>query len=220
MEYKSSVFNNRPFVVGLTGGIACGKSSIASIFEELGVPVVDADIVARDVVEVGKPLLKLLVSKFGDEILNDDGSLNRRALREIVFDPKDKGKLHTLNSLMAPAILNELKRQISSKESDYVIAMIPLLFEHKLEFLVDRVLVIDVPEELQLQRLMLRDNITPQLAHSMIQNQVPRDYRLKKADDLIESDDSPLDKKRNVVVKLHNEYIQLAIKAKNLRESR
>lgn len=203
----------RPFVVGLTGGIACGKSSIASLFASLGVPVVDADRVARDVVAVGSPLLKILASKFGDDIINGDGSLNRRKLREIVFDPNDKDKLLTLNSLMAPAIHKELKRQIFSYHTDYVIAMIPLLFEHKLEFLVDRILVVDVDDDLQLKRVVARDNISIELARSMIENQVSREYRVKKADDLIESDDSPLDKKLNVVLKLHNEYKHMSSQA-------
>ncbi|SFS77497.1 dephospho-CoA kinase [Succinivibrio dextrinosolvens] len=213
METAEPESQKRPFVVGLTGGIACGKSSIASLFASLGVPVVDADKVARDVVEIGSPLLKLLAAEFGEEILNEDGSLNRRKLREIVFDPKDKDKLLTLNSLMAPAIHKELKRQIFSHNTDYVIAMIPLLFEHKLEFLVDRVLVVDVDDDLQLKRVMARDNITAELARSMIENQVSREYRVKKADDLIESDNSPLDKKLNVVLKLHNEYKHMSSQA-------
>lgn len=217
MDTTEAENQKKPFVVGLTGGIACGKSSIASLFASLGVPVVDADKVARDIVDVGSPLLKILASEFGADIINEDGSLNRRKLREIVFDPNDKEKLLVLNSLMAPAIHKELKRQILLKgqNADYVIAMIPLLFEHKLEFLVDRVLVVDVDDDLQLKRVMARDNISAELARSMIENQVSREYRVKKADDLIESDDSPLDKKLNVVLKLHNEYKQLSSKTNN-----
>ncbi|WP_281071544.1 dephospho-CoA kinase [Succinivibrio dextrinosolvens] len=217
MDTTEAENQKKPFVVGLTGGIACGKSSIASLFASLGVPVVDADKVARDIVDVGSPLLKILASEFGADIINEDGSLNRRKLREIVFDPNDKEKLLVLNSLMAPAIHKELKRQILLKgqNADYVIAMIPLLFEHKLEFLVDRVLVVDVDDDLQLKRVIARDNISAELARSMIENQVSREYRVKKADDLIESDDSPLDKKLNVVLKLHNEYKQLSSQTKN-----
>lgn len=217
MDTTEAENQKKPFVVGLTGGIACGKSSIASLFASLGVPVVDADKVARDIVDVGSPLLKILASEFGADIINEDGSLNRRKLREIVFDPNDKGKLLVLNSLMAPAIHKELKRQILLKgqNADYVIAMIPLLFEHKLEFLVDRVLVVDVDDDLQLKRVIARDNISAELARSMIENQVSREYRVKKADDLIESDDSPLDKKLNVVLKLHNEYKQLSSQTNN-----
>ncbi|WP_295363836.1 dephospho-CoA kinase [uncultured Succinivibrio sp.] len=214
METAEAESEKRPFVVGLTGGIACGKTSIASLFASLGVPVVDADKVARDVVKVGSPLLKVLAGEFGEDILKEDGSLNRRRLREIVFDPNDKSKLLVLNSLMAPAIHKELKKQIFSHHSDYVIAMIPLLFEHKLEFLVDRILVVDVDDDLQLKRVMARDNISIELARSMIENQVSREYRVKKADDLIESDDSPLDKKLNVVLKLHNEYKHMSSQVK------
>ena len=201
---------NRPFVVGLTGGIACGKSSICSLFKKLNVPIVDADIVAREVVKVGSPLLKVLTSRFGEDVLQADGSLNRRKLREIAFDKSKPENLEDLNKIMAPAIQGELKRQIEEKQSAYVIVAIPLLFEHHLEHLVDRILVVDVKEDLQLKRLCRRDSINETLAKSIIASQVTREERLKKADDLIESDDSPLDKKLNVVVKLHNMYLDFA----------
>ena len=111
---------------------------------------------------------------------------------------------------MSPAIQSELKRQIEEKNSPYVIVAIPLLFEHHLEHLVDRILVVDVKEDLQLKRLCRRDSINETLAKSIIASQVTREERLKKADDLIESDESPLDKKLNVVVKLHNMYLNFA----------
>ncbi len=204
----------RPFVVGLTGGIACGKSSIASMFADLKVPVVDADVIARRVVEKGSPLLLRLRDRFGAEVISADGTLNRKRLREIAFDEDRPENLEALNSIMQSDIQNTLKREIEKIESPYVIAVVPLLFEQHLEFLVDRVLVVDVAPDLQLRRLMLRDSIDEKLARSMIEKQVSREFRVKKADDLIESDDSPLDKKVNVVLELHHKYLSLTKSAK------
>lgn len=206
----SNLKSKDKLIIGLTGGIACGKSSIALLFKSQGVTVIDADEVARQVVEVGSPLLDTLKQRFGSQIIQEDGTLNRPLLRKIVFDSKDSKNLEDLNSIMQPAIRQELIAQIQRVNAPYVIAMIPLLLEHKLEFMVDRVLVIDVDEKTQLNRLTKRDNIDENLAKLMIQKQVSRDYRLKKADDLIESDDSPLDKKLNVVLKLHQKYLELA----------
>lgn len=199
-----------PFRVGLTGGIACGKSGIASLFSKLDVPVVDTDVVAREVVIPGTALLEKLAQRFGQNIIKDDGSLDRRLLRKIAFDNSHPENLKDLNALMAPAIENETVRQVMEKTSPYVIVCIPLLFEHHLEFMVDRILVVDVEPSLQLKRLMLRDSIDRELALSMIASQVDRKTRIKKADDLIKSDSSPLDKKTDLVLKLHNLYQQLA----------
>jgi dephospho-CoA kinase len=199
-----------PFIIGLTGGIACGKSGIASLFAKLNVPIVDADIVARSVVEPGTPLLKALTTRFGIDILQKEGCLDRKKLREIVFDPKHLNNLSDLNALMSPAIINELVNQINQINAPYVIVVVPLLFEHHLEHLVDRVLVVDIEEEIQLKRLLKRDNINETIAKSMIANQVDRQTRIKKADDLIKSDEHALDKKTNLVLKLHNQYLQFS----------
>lgn len=199
-----------PFRVGLTGGIACGKSGIASLFAKLDVPIVDTDVIAREVVMPGTTLLGKLSYRFGHNIIKADGSLDRRLLRQIAFDKSHPENLKDLNALMAPAIEAETVRQVKAKDSPYVIICIPLLFEHHLEYMVDRILVVDVEPTLQLERLMSRDGIDRELALSMIASQVDRDTRIKKADDLIESDSSPLDKKGNLVLKLHNLYQQLA----------
>lgn len=199
-----------PFRVGLTGGIACGKSGIASLFAKLDVPIVDTDVIAREVVMPGTALLGKLATRFGQNIIKADGSLDRRKLRQIAFDKTHPENLNDLNALMAPAIEDETVRQVKAQHSQYVIICIPLLFEHHLEYMVDRILVVDVEPTLQLERLMSRDGIDRELALSMIASQVDRETRLKKADDLIESDSSPLDKKGNLVLKLHNLYQQLA----------
>lgn len=197
------------FVVGLTGGIACGKSSIASLFEKLGITVVDADLIARAVVEKG-PILLELQQAFGDNILNEDKTLNRKLMRQIVFDKEHPEKLDKLNSIVQPAIRKAMIDELQKAKGPYVIAMIPLLFEHHLEYLVDRVLVVDIEEDLQLERLVNRDHIDKNLALNIIAKQVDRPTRIKKADDLIKSDNSPLDKKVNLVLKLHNLYLKLA----------
>ena len=198
------------FVVGLTGGIACGKSSIASLFEKLGITVVDADLIARAVVEKGYPILLELQQAFGDNILNEDKTLNRKLMRQIVFDKEHPEKLDKLNSIIQPAIRKAMIEELQKAQGPYVIAMIPLLFEHHLEYLVDRVLVVDIEEDLQLERLVNRDHIDKNLALNIIAKQVDRPTRIKKADDLIKSDNSPLDKKVNLVLKLHNLYLKLA----------
>ncbi len=200
----------KTFRIGLTGGIACGKSAIASLFESLDICIVDADAAAREVVEPGQVCLKKITDHFGCEILNSDGTLNRRALREIVFATGAELKLEKLNALMKDAIREKIDEKIDEADSPYVIVMIPLLFEHHLESMVNRILVVDIEYELQLKRLINRDNISKELAENMISRQVDRNTRIQKADDLIKSDDSPLDKKLNVVLKLHNEYLKLA----------
>lgn len=200
----------KKFIVGLTGGIASGKSAIATLFKRLGVNIVDADQVARDVVQKGTALLEKIRLTFGDEVILSDGSLNRKRLREIVFAKGAQDKLKTLNELMRNDIQSTIKKRIDEALGLYVIVMVPLLFEHHLENTVDRILVVDVDETLQKKRLCQRDNIDLELAENMIKNQVSRAFRLEHCHDLIKSDDSPLDKRFNVVLKLHKMYQQMA----------
>ena len=200
----------KKFIVGLTGGIASGKSAIATLFKRLGVNIVDADQVARDVVQKGTALLEKIRLTFGDEVILSDGSLNRKRLREIVFAKGAQDKLKTLNELMRNAIQSTIKKRIDEALGRYVIVMVPLLFEHHLENTVDRILVVDVDESLQKKRLCQRDSIDIELAENMIKNQVSRAFRLEHCHDLIKSDDSPLDKRFNVVLKLHKMYQQMA----------
>lgn len=200
----------KKFIVGLTGGIASGKSAVATLFKRLGVNIVDADQVARDVVQKGTALLEKIRLTFGDEVILSDGSLNRKRLREIVFAQGAQDKLKTLNELMRNDIQSTIKKRIDEALGRYVIVMLPLLFEHHLENTVDRILVVDVDETLQKKRLCQRDNIDLELAENMIKNQVSRAFRLEHCHDLIKSDDSPLDKRFNVVLKLHKMYQQMA----------
>jgi len=193
--------------VGLTGGIGCGKSTVARIFADLNIPVLDADQVAHSLVEKGQPALARIQQEFGASILNPDGSLNRRHLKEIVFsDLKQKQKLE---SILHPLIYKTLQAELEPLVAPYCIISIPLLFETDMTHLVDRILVIDCPVETQIERVKIRDNLTIERIQSIIDNQVSRAYRIAKADDLI--DNSTTDYRlAEQVKKLHNLYLSLS----------
>ncbi|OBW93790.1 dephospho-CoA kinase [Gallibacterium genomosp. 3] len=199
------------YIVGLTGGIGCGKSTIASLFADLGVPIVDADIVARQVVEKGSPLLAKIAQHFGQEILLATGELDRAALRQRVFaDPQEKA---WLNQLLHPAIREEMLRQLKQTTAPYVLWVVPLLLENHLETYCDRILVIDVSEETQIQRATQRDQSSADLIRKIMQSQVSRQQRLAKADDVI-SNELPLEQNltylQTEVQKLHQHYLLLS----------
>ncbi len=193
--------------VGLTGGIGCGKSTVARIFANLNIPVLDADQIAHSLVEKDQPALARVQQEFGASILNPDGSLNRRHLREIVFsDLKQKQKLE---SILHPLIYKTLQAELEPLVAPYCIISIPLLFETDMTHLVDRILVIDCPVETQIERVKIRDNLTIERIQSIIDNQVSRAYRIAKADDLI--DNSTTDYRlAEQVKKLHNLYLSLS----------
>ncbi|AVQ07985.1 TPA: dephospho-CoA kinase [Xanthomonas vasicola pv. zeae] len=180
------------FIVGLTGGIASGKSALAAEFEKLGVSVIDADVVARQVVEPGQ-ILDAIVDGFGPGILLPDGTLDRQALRKIVFaDPTQR---KALEAITHPAIRAELQRAAQAAESPYAIVAIPLLAEaggRTAYPWLDRILVVDAPVQLQHARLMQRDGSTPELADQMIAAQASRERRLALADDVVVNDDQPV----------------------------
>ncbi|WP_127165343.1 dephospho-CoA kinase [Xanthomonas euvesicatoria] len=179
------------FIVGLTGGIASGKSALAVEFEKLGVPVIDADVVARQVVMPG-PVLDCIIDYFGPGILLPDGTLDRSALRKIVF--ADLTQRKALEAITHPAIRAELQRAAHAAEGPYAIVAIPLLTEaggRAAYPWLDRVLVIDAPVELQHARLMRRDGSTPELADQMIAAQASREQRLALADDVVVNDGQP-----------------------------
>jgi dephospho-CoA kinase len=199
--------STRPYRVGLTGGIASGKSTAAKFFGALGVPILDSDQVARDVVEPGQPPLERLVERFGPKILTADGHLDRPALREIVFsDPKARADLEALTH---PAIGAAMEARSAAAGGPYQILVIPLLVEKKLAAHVDRVLVVDCDEELQLRRLRDRDGSTPEQVQAILKAQAPRSARLKAADDVIHND-SDMSAVRDQVATLHARYLELA----------
>jgi dephospho-CoA kinase len=197
----------RVYRVGLTGGIASGKSTAAKFFGVLGVPILDSDQVARDVVEPGQPPLERLVERFGPSILTPDGHLDRPALRDIVFsDPKARADLEALTH---PAIGAAMEAQSAVAGGPYQILVIPLLVEKNLGSHVDRVLVVDCEEALQLRRLHERDGSTPEQAQAILHAQATRAARLKAANDVIRNDSS-LSAVRDQVAALHARYLELA----------
>ena len=201
------------YVVGLTGGIGSGKSTIAELFAELGVPVIDADLVARQVVEKGSPLLAEIAVHFGPEILLEDGALNRAALREKVFNHEREKQW--LNQLLHPAIRHEMLRQLAAQQAPYCIFMVPLLIENNLIALCQRVLVVDVSEQIQMTRASQRDNNQLALIKNIMQSQVSRSERLQHADDVIHNDadlSESLPQLKQKVLDLHHLYLQLAEK--------
>jgi len=199
--------STRPFRVGLTGGIASGKSTAAKFFGALGIPILDSDQVARDVVEPGQPPLERLVERFGRSILTADGHLDRPALREIVFsDPKARADLEALTH---PAIGAAMEARSAAAGGPYQILVIPLLVEKNLSSQVDRVLVVDCDEELQIRRLRDRDGSTPEQVQAILRAQAPRAARLKMADDVIHND-ADMSAVQAQVAALHARYLELA----------
>lgn len=169
-------------IIGLTGSIASGKSTVAKMMKDLGLPIVDADVVARDVVEPGTETLKMIVHQFGEEILLEDGHLNRPKLADIIFHEPAKRKL--LNDIMHPAIRAEMLRQrdayLAAGEK-HVVMDIPLLFESKLQHFVERILVVSVKEDVQLRRLMERNGLSKEDALARIRSQLPVSVKEKGA---------------------------------------
>lgn len=174
------------YVVGLTGGIGSGKSTIAYLFQALGVPVVDADIVAREVVAKGEPCLQAIAEHFGDEVLNEKGNLNRALLREKIFaNPSEK---KWLENLLHPAIRQRCIVQLSAVQSPYVLFVAPLLIENELTDLCNAILVVDVSENTQIERTMKRDRNSADLIKKIINAQVDRQKRLSFATQIIENE--------------------------------
>ncbi|TLY74142.1 MAG: dephospho-CoA kinase [Gammaproteobacteria bacterium] len=199
--------STRAYRVGLTGGIASGKSTAAKFFGALGVPILDSDQIARDVVEPGQPPLGRLVERFGPSILTPDGHLDRPALREIVFsDPRARADLEALTH---PAIGAAMEARSAAAGGPYQILVIPLLVEKNLSAHVDRVLVVDCEEQLQLKRLRAREGSTLEQARAILNAQVPRAARLKAADDVIHND-TDMNAVREQVAALHARYLDLA----------
>ncbi|MBG2614864.1 dephospho-CoA kinase [Klebsiella oxytoca] len=198
------------YTVALTGGIGSGKSTVADAFAQLGVNVIDADIIARQVVEPGTPGLSAIAQRFGAQMLNEDGTLNRRALREHIF-AHDEDK-RWLNALLHPQIQQETRRQIQLATSPYILWVVPLLVENGLSAKADRVLVVDVSKETQIERTMLRDRVSRQHAEHILAAQATREQRLAVADDVIENMGSP-DVIASAVARLHAKYQRLASQA-------
>lgn len=195
------------FVVGVTGGIGSGKTAATNCFQALGIEIVDADVASRVVVEPGTDALRQIAEHFGSLILQTDGTLDRAALRKIIFAEPDAKQW--LEHLLHPLIGREIHRQLQSAASPYVILVSPLLVEARQNLFCNRILVVDVPEDTQLQRTVIRDNNDPEQVRRIIASQASRAQRLRQADDILENTGS-LEQLRTQVEDLHQRYLKLA----------
>lgn len=196
------------FTLGLTGGIGSGKSAASQWFEQHGIVVVDADVVAREIVEVGQPALLQIQQAFGDWVLQEDGTLNRRALREHIFQSNDARRI--LESITHPAIRQSIIQQLQDAQSPYVILVSPLLFETNQHELTDHTLLIDASIELQIQRAAQRDGQNIEQIHRIIAAQMPREQKQQLADDIV-LNDGHLEHLYAHLQPLHEQYLQRAL---------
>lgn len=194
-------------IVGLTGGIASGKSIVGAMFVKLGAPLVDTDVIAREVVALGEPGLAAVRAAFGPAILLPSGEINRGALRSLVFG--EPAKRLALEAILHPLIRNRTRQKLAELEAPYALVAVPLLVETTFAELVDRILVVDCPEAAQLERLMRRDAIPRDEALAMLRAQVDRATRLKAAHDVIDNGGTP-EATRRQVEQLHHGYLVLA----------
>ncbi len=195
------------YTVGLTGGVASGKSLVSSEFRKLGVPVLDADQVSRAVVEPGQPALHHIRREFGGEVLLPDGRLDRRRMREIVFaDPDARRRLERITH---PHIRAQIRAWMDAQTAPYCMLENAILLESGMDALVDRVLVVDVPEHVQRERLSRRDGIDSDLVEQMIAAQSPRSLRVERADDVL-LNTGTADEIIDAVLRLHDRYLERA----------
>ncbi len=197
----------RPLRIGLTGGIASGKTTVANFFADLGIPVIDTDVIARDVVAKGAPALAQIRADFGDAVFNDDGVLDRKAMRKLVFS--DDSKRRQLEGILHPRIREAAVVQVQAVTDPYMIIVVPLLVESPMKALMDRVLVVDCSVDVQLKRLLARDTEDEAQARRMIAAQASRDERRAIADDVL-LNDTDLDETRRQVDALHHRYLELS----------
>lgn len=193
--------------IGLTGGIGCGKSTVTALFTKLGAPVIDADQISHNLVKPKQPALALIKQTFGNSVIKKNGGLDREKLREIVFSDRHAKK--QLEAILHPLIYQAIQTKLAAMDAAYSIISIPLLLETGMTGLVDRILVIDCPTAMQIQRVVKRDHLTVARIQSIIDSQVSRAARIVQADDLIDNSESA-DGLAEQVKKLHNLYISLS----------
>jgi dephospho-CoA kinase len=196
------------YTVVLTGGIASGKTAVSGMFERFGAAVIDTDLIAREVVEPGQAGLTRIIEAFGKEFLDPEGRLNRRKMRDFIFS--DPEKRSHLEEILHPMIAREVMRQVARVTAPYCVLVIPLFAESSSYSWADRVLVVDVSENIQIERVMARDGIIREQAQSILDSQVGRTARLALADDVLDNSGS-LDELCEKVEKLHEKYLKLAL---------
>ncbi|MGL4858736.1 MAG: dephospho-CoA kinase [Enterobacteriaceae bacterium] len=206
-EKQSTDFICHPFVVALTGGIGSGKSTVAAAFAQLNVPVIDADVIARQVVAPGQPALASISQHFGAEVLLPDGQLNRAYVKKRIFGHPEERLW--LNKLLHPLIRQETLQQIAQIKQPYVLWVVPLLIENQLQQQADRILVVDVSREVQIARTSARDAADRQQTEQILAAQVSRQERLSYADDIIDNNGSP-QQIIPQVASLHQRYLTMA----------
>ena len=195
------------FIIGLTGGIGSGKTAVSDCFAHLGIAIIDADICARDAVAKNSKALIKIVEHFGEGILTQEGELDRAKLRDIVFtQPAEKD---WLNSLLHPIIRQLMLDQIAKADTEYCILAVPLLLENKMQSMVNRVLVVDVSPEVQVKRVISRDNSDENVIRAIMSAQIDREQRLNFADDVI-NNEADLSALKSQVNSLHQKYLSLA----------
>jgi dephospho-CoA kinase len=192
--------------VALTGGIASGKSTIATKFKELGAPIIDSDVISRDIVEPGKPCFKAILNEFGANLLTDEGSIDREKLRNIIFDNKEAKNM--LEDILHPAIYQEIENKVSQVTYPYCLIVIPLLIETQAMDRFDRILVVDTTENSQIKRAKNRDKSSIKILEKIINNQAKREQRLKYADDIIDNN-VKIEDLNEAVLNLHEKYLKL-----------
>lgn len=197
-------------VVGLTGGIGSGKTAVSDCFAALGVPVIDTDLIAREVVEPGQAALAEIVAEFGAQCVDDSGALQRAVLRKRIFN--DAAARQRLEAILHPRIRNVVHERIAAQTAPYVLVVIPLLVESAMTDLVQRILVVDVVEEEQMRRVLLRDQIHSLQARQILNAQATRQQRLAVADEVLVNDGALTDVPAKVAA-LHQRYLQLALAA-------
>jgi len=193
--------------IALTGGIGCGKSTICQLFLSHNIPVIDTDLISRELVEPGQPALEEITTLFGKDILLDDGALNRKALSQIVFNSSEKRIL--LESILHPKIRDSIEQELSKLHTPYVIIAVPLLIETNQQSNYNRVLVVDCDEQMQINRTLSRDKRSIEEINSIIKTQAPRQLRLSYADDIINNSNN-IESLNAQVDQLHNKYMKLA----------
>ncbi|HEY8554496.1 MAG TPA: dephospho-CoA kinase [Burkholderiales bacterium] len=198
--------------IGLTGGIGSGKSTVAQLFARRGVPVIDTDVIAREVVEPGQPAIAEIERAFGRKVLDDAGRLDRAALRRRVFD--DPAARARLEAILHPRIRAEVERRLAALEAPYCLVVVPLLVETNFVDLIDRVLVVDADEALQIARTSARDAVPPESVERVMAAQASRAERLARADDVIRNDGTLSDLEREVE-RLHARYLAMAAGARS-----
>jgi dephospho-CoA kinase len=201
--------NHRPLVIGLTGGIGSGKSTVAGIFQQLGIPVIDADVIAHAMVAPDQPALEEIIEVFGPDSVDAGGVLDRNRLRKLVFS--DPAQRHRLEAILHPRIRSEIIVLTTKIQAPYCIVVIPLLLETNQRDLVDRILVVDAGVDKQITRVAMRNGLPMQEITTIIAAQASRGSRLAAADEVINNDGS-LDELATQVRAQHEKYLQIALK--------